>query len=119
MLRIWNRLIGWLTNQHPTTQGRKAAPSRAPYRLQLESLEDRVVPTSATFNGVVADFNGLGLHRFTEAQGMQQLTPFDPNQVLVADNGDIVADFSGAGLFRFSDATGWQRLTPVDPTQLG
>jgi hypothetical protein len=70
--------------------------------LDLEHLSDRIVPSSTPApdpagDVVVAGFPtaGVGLVRFSAAQGTQQLTALNPNQFAVARDESVVADFAG------------------------
>src|SRR5947209_4890436 len=81
------------------------------FRPEVEYLEGRCLPSS-----VVADFAGQGLFRYTEGSGWALLSTADPEQVVVAANGDVFGDFGSAGLWRFDNRFGyWGQLSTMNP----
>jgi len=74
-----------------------------------------------TENGdVIADFDTLGLWRFSNSTGWVQLTTADPSVIAVSDEGWIVGAFGDKGTWRISRERNWQLVVPgiAVPSQL-
>jgi hypothetical protein len=60
---------------------------------------------------VLADFGGgLGLWRYEDRTGWQQLAPFDTFSLDIRGDGKVVARFIQWGIWEYQDGTGWQEL---------
>jgi hypothetical protein len=65
---------------------------------------------------VLADFAGLGVWRYEDRTGWQQLSPVDAASMDLRGDGKVVAYFVQWGMWEYQDGTGWQQLVSPSAT---
>jgi len=78
-----------------------------------ERLEDRQMLST-----MAGEFPGLGVWRYMNSTGWQQLTAANATVLDICDRGSVTGEFPGYGVWRYMDSTGWQQLATADATSI-
>ena len=109
------------SGRHPRVRAIRATPTRRSLQQLNANDPDGFDGRGQRRTDHVADFHGpRGCFLYSDAQGWQQLSPNEPDQVAITPDGTVVADFgtneatlSQQGLYRFSSAVGRAATGPT------